>query len=115
MKSNKNIVTNSNPNQKLNSISKGYSSNDCRKIVYEKINIVNNSGEGKKYIKGPSIVRNIRGGNYNNQCHKEIIKYQLNNNNINDYSIQNFIKKEKKDDKTGPRVIMPKKMLVGNN
>ena len=115
LKSNKNKVTNSNPNQNLNSISKGYSSNDCRKIVYEKINIVNNSGEGKKYIKGPSIVRNIRGGNYNNQCHKEIIKYQLNNNNINDYSIQNFIKKEKKDDKTGPRVIMPKKMLVGNN
>ena len=32
--------------------------------------------------------------------------------NNNDYSIQNFIKKEFKDDKVGPRVILPKKMSL---
>ena len=116
MQNNKNRI-NSNQNQYINDMNNGYNSNDCRKIVYEKINIINNGGEGKKYIKGPSIIRNIRGGNYHNQCHKEIYKYQnsLKNNISNDYSIHNFIKKENKDDKIGPRVILPKKMIVMKN
>ena len=94
-----------------------YNSNNYRQIIYEKINIVNNSGEGKKYIKGPAIIRNIRTGNYHNQCHKEIFKCQnsLKINSSNDYSIQNFINKENKDEKIGPRVILPKKMIVGIN
>jgi hypothetical protein len=113
----KNKSTNSNQNQYMNNIKQGYNSNNCRQIIYEKINIVNNSGEGKKYIKGPSIIRNIRGGNYHNQYYKEIFKCQnsLKINNSNDYSIHNFINKENKDDKIGPRVILPKKMIVEKN
>ena len=112
-----NKSTNSNQNQYMNNIKQGYNSNNCRQIIYEKINIVNNSGEGKKYIKGPSIIRNIRGGNYHNQYYKEIFKCQnsLKINNSNDYSIHNFINKENKDDKIGPRVILPKKMIVEKN
>ena len=112
-----NKSTNSNQNQYMNNIKQGYNSNNCRQIIYEKINIVNNSGEGKKYIKGPSIIRNIRGANFHRQCQKEAFKCQnsLKINNSNDYSIHNFINKENKDDKIGPRVILPKKMIVAKN
>ena len=89
--------------------------NNSRRIVYEKIDVIQNKGEERKYIKGPSIVRSVGEGNINNQCHKEIIKYQnflnLNNNN---YSIQNLINKDFKDDKIGPRIILPKKMIMAN-
>ena len=100
----------SNQNKILNN---GYKSNDTRKVIYEKINIIKNDEEGKKYIKGPSIIRNIRGGNYNNQCHREIFKYQNSLKMKNDYSIHNFVNKESREDKNGPRVIIPKKMIMG--
>ena len=94
-------------------INNGYKSNDSRKVVYEKINIIKIEGEEKKYIKGPSMIRNIRGGNYNNQCHREIYKHQNSLKMKNDdYSIQNFINKEFREDKNGPRVIMPRKMIM---
>ena len=113
----KNKITNTNQSQCASYINPGYNSNNCRKIIYEKINIINNSGEGKKYIKGPSIIRNIRGANFHRQCQKEAFKCQnsLKINNSNDYSIHNFINKENKDDKIGPRVILPKKMIVAKN
>ena len=31
----------------------------------------------------------------------------------NDYSIHNFVNKESREDKNGPRVIIPKKMIMG--
>ena len=87
--------------------------NDKRRIIYEKINVIQKQGEERKYIKGPSIVRSVGEGNFNNQCHREIIKYQnLLNYNNNDYSIQNLINKEFKDNKIGPRIILPKKMIM---
>ena len=87
--------------------------NDKRRIIYEKINVIQKQGEERKYIKGPSIVRSVGEGNFNNQCHREIIKYQnLLNYNNNDYSIQNLINKDFKDNKIGPRIILPKKMIM---
>jgi len=87
--------------------------NDKRRIIYEKINVIQKQGEKRKYIKGPSIVRSVGEGNFNNQCHREIIKYQnLLNYNNNDYSIQNLINKDFKDNKIGPRIILPKKMIM---
>ena len=111
MKSNKNKMTNSSQDPYIKS-SNNVNNNDGRKIVYEKINIIKNGKEGRKYIKGPLIIKNIRSEN-NNHCKKELFKYKniLKKNN-NDYSIQNFIKKELKDDKIGPRVILPKKMSL---
>ena len=84
--------------------------NDKRRIIYEKINVVQNHGEERKYIKGPSIVRSVGEGNFNNQCHREIIKFQnlLNYNN----NIQNLINKDFKDNKIGLRIILPKKMIM---
>ena len=87
---------------------------DGRKIVYEKIKVIHKQGEERKYIKGPSYVRCVGEGNVNNQCHRAILKYQYMLNNNNDYSIQNFINKDFKNDKTGPRIIIPKKMLISN-
>ena len=111
MKSNKNKMTNSSQDPYIKSTN-NVNNNDGRKIVYEKINIIKNGKEGRKYIKGPLIIKNIRSEN-NNHCKKELFKYKnmLKKNN-NDYSIQNFIKKELKDDKIGPRVILPKKMSL---
>ena len=86
--------------------------NEGRKVIYEKINVVQNQGEERKYIKGPSIVRCIGEGNFNNQCHKAIIKYQNILKYHNDYSIQNLINKDFRNDKTGPRIILPKKMMM---
>ena len=87
--------------------------NDKRRIIYEKINVVQKQGEARKYIKGPSIIRSVGEGNFNNQCHREIIKYQnLLNYNNNDYSIQNLVNKDFKDNKIGPRIILPKKMIM---
>ena len=95
----------------------GIQNNNRRKIIYEKINVVQKQGEERKYIKGASVVRSVGEGNFNNQCHREIIKYQNflkynNNNNNDDYSIQNFISKDFKDNKIGPRIILPKKMIM---
>ena len=111
MKSNKNKMTNSSQDPYIKSTN-NVNNNDGRKIVYEKINIIKNGKEGRKYIKGPLIIKNIRSEN-NNHCKKQLFKYKnmLKKNN-NDYSIQNFIKKELKDDKIGPRVILPKKMSL---
>ena len=81
--------------------------------MYEKIKVIQNQGEERKYIKGPSYVRCVGEGNVNNQCHRAILKYQNMLNNNNDYSIQNFIK-DCKNDKTGPRIIIPKKMIISN-
>ena len=87
--------------------------NDKRRIIYEKINVIQKQGEERKYIKGPSIVRSVGEGNFNNQCHREIIKYQnLLNYNNNDYSIQNLINKDFKDNKIGPRIKKKKKMIM---
>ena len=88
--------------------------NEGRKVVYEKINVVQRHGEERKYIKGPAIVRNVGEGNIKNQCHREILKYQNLLRYNNDYSIHNFINKDFKDDKTGPRIIIPKKMMISN-
>ena len=85
-----------------------------RKVTYEKIKILQNKGEERKYIKGPSIVRCIGEGNIHNQCHRAIFKYQNMLNNINDYSIQNLNNKDFKDEKIGPRIILPKKMMILN-
>ena len=94
----------------------GIQNNNRRKIIYEKINVVQKQGEERKYIKGASVVRSVGEGNFNNQCHREIIKYQnflkYNNNNNDDYSIQNFISKDFKDNQIGPRIILPKKMIM---
>ena len=111
-KMNKNKITNSNQNKYIKSINNGYNSNNCRKIIYEKINIVKNGKEGVKYIKGLSNIRNIRIGDENNKNNKDILKYQnlLKNNSINinsnDYSLQNFIKKEFQEDKIGIKLKM---------
>ena len=86
--------------------------NDGRKIIYEKINVVQKQGEERKYIKGPSIVKCVGEGNFNNQCHKAILKYQNLLKFSNDYSIQNLINKDFKDDRNGPRIILPKKMMM---
>ena len=92
----------------------GIQNNNKRKIIYEKINVVQKQGEERKYVKGASIVRSVGEGNFNNQCHREIIKYQnfLKYNNNNDYSIQNLISKDFKENKIGPRIILPKKMIM---
>ena len=87
---------------------------DGRKIVYEKIKVIHKQGEERKYIKGPSYVKCVGEGNVNNQCHRAILRYQNMLNNNNDYSIQNFINKDFKNDKTGPRIIIPKKMIISN-
>ena len=95
----------------------GIQNNNKRKIIYEKINVVQKQGEERKYIKGASVVRSVGEGNFNNQCHREIIKYQnfLKYNKYNDdYSIQNLISKDFKDNKIGPRIILPKKMIMEN-
>ena len=111
-KMNKNKITNSNQNKYIKSINNGYNSNNCRKIIYEKINIVKNGKEGVKYIKGLSNIRNNRIGDENNKNNKDILKYQnlLKNNSINinsnDYSLQNFIKKEFQEDKIGIKLKM---------
>jgi hypothetical protein len=86
--------------------------NDGRKVIYEKINVVQNQGEERKYIKGPSIVRCVGEGNFNNQCHKAILKYQNMLKYHNNYSIQNLINKDFRNDKIGPRIILPKKMMM---
>ena len=105
----KNRITISNHNKYIKSMNNGYNSNDCRKIIYEKIHIIKNGKEGIKYIKGPSIIKNIRNGNENNK--KETLKYQnllKNNNSINinskDFSLQNFIKKEFQEEKIGKKL-----------
>ena len=85
----KNKITNTNQSQCASYINPGYNSNNCRKIIYEKINIINNSGEGKKYIKGPSIIRNIRGANFHRQCQKEAFKCQ-NSLKINKHRLFKF-------------------------
>ena len=107
-------VINFNKNNDIGYENKNYN-NNMRKVVYEKINVIQKNGEERKYIKGPAIIRNVGEGNINNQCHREILKYQNNYSKYNsDYSIQNLINKDFKDDKTGPRVILPKKMVMSN-
>ena len=69
-------------------------------------------GEERKYIKGPSIVKCVGEGNFNNQCHKAILQYQNLLKYSNDYSIQNLINKDFKDNRNGPRIILPKKMMM---
>ena len=127
--------------------------NDGRKIVYEKINVIQKSQyelrsnirleinknnnqkidlikkeekrkeekrkeeikkEEIKYIKGPTIIRNVGEGNFNNQCHRAIYRYQNLLKQSNDYSIQNLINKDFKDEKFGPRIILPKKLMMSN-
>ena len=119
-KNNKNKIITTNQNQYIKNINNDQNSKNGRKIVYEKINIIKNGKEGRKYIKGPSNIKNVRNdNNNNNQYNKETFQHKnlLKNNNINnkDYSIQNFIKKEFKDDKIGPKVILPKKMAMGKH
>ena len=47
-----------------------------RKIIYEKINI-KKIGNEYSYQSGPSKIKYVGGGNYYNQCHKAIIKNNL--------------------------------------
>jgi len=53
-------------------------------------------------------------GNFNNQCHRAIYRYQNLLKQSNDYSIQNLINKDFKDEKFGPRIILPKKLMMSN-
>ena len=84
-----------------------------RKIIYEKINI-KKIGNEYSYQSGPSKIKYVGGGNYYNQCHKAIIKNNLENNNNNNfnknYLIQNLFSYGNKQ-KTGPRIILPNKMF----
>ena len=111
---NNNYQKNINFNQKNEIGEKINYNKDNRKVTYEKIKILQNQGEERKYIKGPSIIRCVGEGNMNNKCHRAIFKYHNMLKNINDYSIQNLNNKEFKDDKIGPRIILPKKMLIPN-
>ena len=117
MKTKKSKKMNINQNEHIKSLNKGYNSNDCRKIVYERIDIIKNEKEGTKYVKGPSMIKNIRKeNNINKQYNKEVSNYKnilKKGNNKDDYSIQNFIIKESKDDKIGPKFILTKKMNFG--
>ena len=87
--------------------------NKKRKIIYEKINI---KKEGKEYSYqiGPAKIKYVGGGNYYNQCHKAIIKNNLENNGNNNfnknYGIQNLFSYGNKQ-KSGPRIILPNKMF----
>ena len=87
--------------------------NKKRKIIYEKINI---KKEGKEYSyqTGPAKIKYVGGGNYYNQCHKAIIKNNLENNGNNNfnknYGIQNLFSYGNKQ-KSGPRIILPNKMF----
>ena len=106
IKNNQNKINKNNYNQNE------FGTNDNqRKIIYEKINIVQKNGESRKYIKGPAIIRIVGKGNLNNQIHKEIFKNQ---NILNEYSIQSMNNKEYKFEKCGPRIILPKKMIIPN-
>ena len=108
-------IVNFNKNYNINDNEKlVYNNGNNRKVIYEKISVINKKGEERKYIKGPAIVRNIGEGNMNNKCHREILKYQNLLKYNNDYSIQNFMNKDYKDDKSGPRIILPKKMMISN-
>ena len=114
-------LKNSNNSQKIINFNKnndvGRKNNhkqDGRKIIYEKIKVIQKQGEERKYIKGPSYVREVGEGNFNNECHRAILKYQNMLINSNDYSIQNIINKDFKNDKAGPRIIIPKKMIMSN-
>ena len=70
-------IANFNKNYNINDNEKVvYNNGNNRKVIYEKINVINKKGEERKYIKGPAIVRNIGEGNMNNKCHREILKYQ---------------------------------------
>ena len=86
---------------------------NCRKIIYEKINIIQKNGEERQYIKGPPIIRTVGKGNLNNLLHRERLKDQYLINNI-DYSIHNMNSKDFKYEKNGPRIILPKKMIMPN-
>ena len=109
-------IINFNKNNNINDNDKIIYNNNAnnRRVVYQRINVINKKGEERKYVKGPPIVRNVGEGNINNKCHREIFKYQNLLKYNNDYSIQNFINKDYKDDKSGPRIILPKKMMISN-
>ena len=86
--------------------------NNGRKIIYEKINIINNKkGENRQYEKCGEKIRYVGNGNFYNDYNRDIIK----NSNLlkfnNEYSIHNFLNKDNKSHKDGPRIILPNKIM----
>ena len=99
-----------NLNINTNLINVDNNENKKRKIIYEKINI-KKIGNDYSYQTGPAKIKYVGGGNYYNQCHKAIIKNNLENNNFNkNYGIQNLFSYGNKQ-KNGPRIILPNKMF----
>ena len=81
-----------------------------RKVIYEKINF-QKQGNKYKYFKGPSQVRYVGNGNYYNQCHKAIIKSPVIINPSKQFGIQNLLLSGTKQNRGGPRIIVPNKMF----
>ena len=84
--------------------------NNKRKIIYEKIDY-QKQGNKYKYFKGPTQIRYVGNGNYYNQCHKAIIKNPIIINPAKQYGIQNLFSSVDKQNKSGPRIILPKNMF----
>ena len=78
-----------NININTNLINLDNNENKKRKIIYEKINI-KKIGNDYSYQTGPAKIKYVGGGNYYNQCHKAIIKNNLDNNFNKNYGIQNL-------------------------
>ena len=81
-----------------------------RKVIYEKIDY-QKQGNKYKYSKGPTQVRYVGNGNYYNQCHKAIIKNPIIINPAKQYGIQNLMSSVGKQNRSGPRIILPKNMF----
>ena len=85
--------------------------NNKRKVIYEKINF-QKQGNKYEYSKGPSQVRYVGNGNYYNQCHKAIIRNPIIINPAKQFGIQKLLLSGGKQNKGGPRIILPKNMFA---
>ena len=83
-----------------------------RKIVYEKINIINNQkGENRKYERCGEKIRYVGNGNFYNDYNRDIIKNSNLLKSNDQYSIHNFLNKDSRTHKNGPRIILPNKIM----
>ena len=85
--------------------------NNRRKVIYEKINF-NKKGNKYEYSRGPTQIRYVGNGNYYNKCHKAIINNPVIINPAKQFGIQNLIISGGKQNRNGPRIILPKNMFV---
>ena len=85
--------------------------NNRRKVIYEKINF-NKKGNKYEYFRGPTQIRYVGNGNYYNQCHKAIINNPVIINPAKQFGIQNLLISGGKQNRNGPRIILPKNMFV---